>query len=134
MREIGLCRAQDYNHRWWRGYHTKEVDGDREYHSLTLVDGNVISVKKETIGEYIGYDDINNNKIFEHHIVQIKTGRKCKVVWISGRYHNGFDLVGLDDKYPKGNEAIYQDLTIVGCVIDTPDLLEVSDAYLRIRN
>lgn len=67
------------------------------------------AVKPETVGEFVGYTDINGTDVYEHDLVRIRLlGCTGEVKW----HLNGFDV------YIGKREATSQDWANSRCLID----------------
>lgn len=76
--------------------------------------------------EYLGIKDKTGTKeLCEGDLVRTPTGRLCVIVWRSNLAHCGFDLEAVNCKGTAPNpNRMWEDLEIVGNVIETPELLE----------
>lgn len=98
-------------------------------HKAEVIPG--YEVIPETVGQYIGRDDKNGEKIFEGDIVKTKFGRLCIVVWYSSSAHCGWDLQPINTANnvvktkPPTAIDLYdsENLEVVGNVRDNPELL-----------
>ena len=102
---------------WVYGFY-QEVEAEGKEYSYIFWQGHTTPVIKETVCQYTGLDDVNGTPIFEKDIVTV--GLRNKVVEY---YKDGFWL----NKKTEGanwNLRQYNNLYVVGNIIDNPELLE----------
>ncbi len=126
-REI-LFRGMEYgSSEWVYGGVVKDFRSD----DILLFDGvyddgcertayDVVSVKPETVGQYIGRKDVNGVKIFEGDVLLCNSTTKQYVAW-SDRW-NGWKLRNIDNI--GGSIDICQSDEIIGTIHDNPELME----------
>ena len=85
----------------------------------------IVDVKTDTVGQYIGVDDKNGKEIYGGDIVKTNSGRLCKVVWFSSPQYQGWDLMPIETKNPAPTEVdFWNNLEVVGNVYENSDLLK----------
>lgn len=131
MREILFRGKKVDNDEWVEGWIVRPTDyyGDKVARYF-IIDGTETQdydigyeyeVISDTVSEYTGFTDKNDNKIFEGDIVQKSDG----TIW-SIEFHNGaFQAKSVKNKYTN----IYEDIIfsnlykIIGNIYDNPELL-----------
>lgn len=102
MREILFRGKRKDNGEWVEGYLVKYDDEayiftQEEVHKGMDMGGYLDCCKMnevipETVGQYTGFVDKFNRKIFEGDIIKTKFGRGCIVEWFSSPAYRGWDL------------------------------------------
>ena len=90
----------------------------------------ILKVRFDTVGQYTGFNDKNENKVFEGDIVKTKYGRLCVVKYITLPSYAGYDFDAIEskNKCPDGYDVFRPyNLEVVGNVHDNPEL--VSDSH-----
>lgn len=126
-----------HNNEWVYGYYAAIGKGSviiksnsESYYSvdenLQKRSGNeIVDVKADTVGQYIGVDDKNGKEIYGGDIVKTNSGRLCKVVWFSSPQYQGWDLMPIETKNPAPTEVdFWNNLEVVGNVYENSDLLK----------
>ena len=92
-----------------------------------------IQVEKETIGQYVGKEDINDTRIYEGDIVRIETVDNCGnmngFIGIVVFHDCCFELQNIEDSEVFEGLCFYnnEDLEVIGNIFDNPNLLEVEE-------
>ena len=136
MNRVNKYRGM-HNDEWVYGYYA--VIGKRSviiksnsesYYSvdenLQKRSGNeIVDVKADTVGRYIGIYDKNGKGIYEDDIVRTNGGRICKVVRFSSPQFQGWDLDPIEAKNPPPKEReLWEGLEVIGNVYENADLLK----------
>ena len=136
MNRVNKYRGM-HNDEWVYGYYA--VIGKRSviiksnsesYYSvdenLQKRSGNeIVDVKADTVGRYIGIYDKNGKGIYEDDIVRTNSGRICKVVRFSSPQFQGWDLDPIEAKNPPPKEReLWEGLEVIGNVYENADLLK----------
>jgi len=131
MREI-LFRAKHSDpydtHGWYYGYYER---ADNTYHYIITENGSIIPINPRTVGQYTGFKDRNDIRIFEGDIVRcydkiecydigciywddkISSFRRTSSSCLDPRFHS-FD-------YPLSSRCEYE---VIGNIYDNPELLK----------
>lgn len=84
------------NGEWAEGYYYKECDNtyiieDRQNESM-LNRNEAVLVDPSTVCQFVGFEDVNHTKVYEHDIVRdIQTENKFELIWhnlLLGFYFN----------------------------------------------
>lgn len=90
------------------------------------------SVNPETVGQFTGWLDKNDVKIFDGDVVKTKTGRLCVVYWLSSPSFCGWDLkpvktvenIRRTPAPPSYDLYLKENLEVIGNIHDNPELLK----------
>lgn len=128
MREI-LFRGKNKNGEWVSGLPYKA-----KYVGISSTVERFI-VNPDTVGQYTGLCDKNDNKIFEGDICKLKTGDICTISFIGGCFSffnvkfgniplndTEFGVVEYDSRIGITNRAT--DIEVIGNIYDNKNLLE----------
>jgi uncharacterized phage protein (TIGR01671 family) len=124
---------------WAYGFYVPErsqsIFGDVEPHASIIktgdpketITGMWFDVKENTVGQYIGIDDINKKPIFEDDIVKCSFGNKEYIGVIQWQPSEARYLIynGDGDWLPLDATDDEIGLEIIGNIYDNPELLEV---------
>lgn len=142
MRDILFRGKRVDNGEWVEGYYAKVKNylTEKEEHIIIPLDTTLYyeTVDPETVGEYIGFDDRNSQKIFEGDIMAfhledeeertidgvIKYGNfNCSCCdGVYGWYIDGGDIRCID--YTNWGNLADEIVFVVGNIHDNPELLE----------
>lgn len=102
-----------------------------DYISVTYEDGTYAEklVDKNSIGQYIGEQDKDKNKIYELDIVELENPCAGKLHWLvifeNGEFHLTSKFPDTYDRLDISNyDIVWGSLKIIGNYIDNPELLE----------
>lgn len=130
MREILFRGKQASNGKWvYGGALPHDVDSCtifNQHHETGRLDG--YEVRPETVGQYIGLNDIHDRKIFEGDIVSAWRTDSDKRLQYAVMFETGLFGFWLFNEYnkPTGNLVIWDSETqmeIVGNIFDNPEFL-----------
>ena len=100
---------------------------ERLYYNRTRSYFVEIEVVPETVRQYTGLKDKNDNKIYDNDIVLTKYGRKCQVVFCSTPSFIGWDLLPIDSDNPAPSEYDLwrrENLEVIGNTYDNPEFIK----------
>ena len=72
-REI-IFRGKTFDNKWIEGYLFKSWENNYILWGTTNGTPNMTEIQSNTIGQYVGMDDIQGNRIFENDIVKTRDG------------------------------------------------------------
>lgn len=115
-----------FDNTWVYGHLSAE-----DYISVTYPDGTYAEkyINKDTVGQYIGKQDKNKNRIYELDIVELNYPDTENLHWLvvfeNGEFH-------LTSKYPDIDERLvienykcsWETIKVIGNYIDNPEMLE----------
>lgn len=124
-RDSGYHRTLYKNGDWVYGLVTKLYNPQFENLPMEMTDVNgisVIEVDYETVGQYIGINDVNNYKIFEGDIVNILTeNEEIGVI----KYEDGCYIVEADSFCVNFYDNINgNEVEIIGNIYNNPELVK----------
>lgn len=129
MRDI-LFRAQRTDTKEWvYGYYACAVDiHGLKQHNILVSDNSLgyfewVDVIPETVGQYTGLKDKNENKIFEGDIVKNSKGMIGKIIYVQS--FCGFCIA--DDNGLSSLDDTCIDIEVIGNIFDNPELLKEGD-------
>lgn len=144
MREIKF-RGKTEQGEWVKGYYVEIKDFGNKTIKHCVVESNsdfdliekhtcqnIIAVIPETVGQYTGFKDKNDTKIFEGDIVTYLDATNSENGYNdfqnSGvvEWNNGIAGFNITERNSVDNEDVFEssDCVVVGNVIDNPELLE----------
>ena len=126
MRKI-LFRGKRENGKWAEGYLFKSIFGNYNIRTLEEIDGDFYTddyiVESETVGQYIGKNDINDKKVFDGDIVKLNLEEGIEIGHIALNEENyRYVFVGVDG-IPYGIDSTVK-LEVIGNIYDNPELLK----------
>lgn len=131
MREILFRGKGTHGHKtgkWVYGNYAKDFWGkDRGGFSILPFDGGCYEVDPETVGQYTGLTDKNENKIFEGDIIVVYiNGYKtiCQVAWASNVAQFQLWQTNTIPHTPTALNLGNYDCEVIGNIHDNPELLE----------
>lgn len=83
-------------------------------------------VENAIIMQSIGRKDKNGEELYHHDIIELDGGRRCEIVWLSGIYHNGWDLRAINGKGSPPGDDVWDasKMLLIGNIYQNPALLE----------
>lgn len=141
MREILFRGKQIDNNEWAEGYFIEQNTPEYHAYIVKLFEGEVtgkcidilsldiVEVIPETVGQYTGYSDDRNNKIFDGDLIRdLKEYDDVAVV----KYNDGEFVLQWTDSYDDSlSDYSYKgflfNLLKVGNIYDNPELMEAEE-------
>lgn len=134
MREILFKGKRTDNGEWVEGFYSNELYANKHYISAwyygSYAELQKFEVDPETVGQFVGDNDVNNKKVFEgdiiaenvyrnRYVVIFKENAFCYAINNKGGYWEAF----ADGEYG----MTLADFEVIGNIHDNPELLEAEE-------